>query len=192
MNFKKLVAKNRSYRRFYNDHKISKNTLLELIDLARLTPSAKNLQPLKYFISCEKELNEKIFETLAWAGYLKAGGIEIEPTERPSAYIVILGDKRITDNFMVDAGIAAQTILLGAVSMGLGGCIVATIKRDKLKELIPENENYDILLVIALGKPKEKVVIESIKDNDVKYWREGFTHYVPKRSLKEIVLNFNG
>lgn len=189
MNFKKLVEKNRSYRRFFHNYKISKKTLLELIDFARLTPSAKNLQPLKYFVSYEEELNSQIFETLSWAGYLKAGGIEIEPTERPSAYIVVLGDKRITDNFMVDAGIAAQTILLGAVSRGLGGCIVATIKRDKLKELIPDKDNYEILLVIALGKPKEKVVIEPIKDNDIKYWREGFTHHVPKRSLKEIVLN---
>ncbi|MCX7820962.1 MAG: nitroreductase family protein [Brevinematales bacterium] len=189
MDFKKLVMKNRSYRRFFNHYKISKNTLLELIDLARLTPSAKNLQPLKYFISYDEKTNQKIFDTLSWAGYLKTGGIDIEPEERPSAYIIILGDKRLADNFLIDAGIAAQTILLGAVNKGLGGCIVATIKRDKLKELIPENENYEILIVVALGKPKEKVVIETVKDNDVKYWRENLTHHVPKRSLTEVLLN---
>ncbi len=190
MNFKKLVIKNRSYRRFFNNYKISKNILIELVELARITPSAKNLQPLKYFISYEENTNEKIFETLSWAGYLKSGGIEILPQERPSAYIIILGDKRITDNFMVDAGISAQTILLGAVSKGLGGCVVATIKREKLKELIPDSENYEILLVIALGKPKEKVIIEPLKENDVKYWRDGMIHHVPKRSLKEILLNY--
>ncbi len=189
MSVKKLVKKNRSYRRFYNSYKVPKKLLVELVDIARLTPSARNLQPLKYFISCDKDTNEKIFSTLSWAGYLKPGGIEIAPEERPSAYIVILGDKRISDNFMVDAGISAQTILLAAVEKKLGGCIVATIKKDILRNLIPENENYEILLVIALGKQKEKVVIEEMKGNDVKYWRTDMIHHVPKRSLKEILLN---
>ncbi len=189
MQFKKLVEKTRSFRRFHGDFNISKKTLIELVDLARLTPSARNLQPLKYFISCDKETNAKIFETLSWAGYLKPGGIEIEPSDRPTGYIVILLDKRISDNAMVDCGIAAQTILLGTTSMGLGGCIIATIKKDKLKEIIPSNENYEIMLVIALGKPKEKVIIESMKNNDVKYWRENLTHHVPKRSLEEVIVN---
>ncbi|MGC8764785.1 MAG: nitroreductase family protein [Brevinematia bacterium] len=189
MSLKKLVKKNRSYRRFFHNHRIPKKLLVELVDIARLTPSARNLQPLKYFISCDEETNEKIFKTLSWAGYLKPGGIEIDPEDRPSGYIVIFGDRRISDNFMVDAGISAQTILLSAVERGLGGCIIATIKRDVLKEIIPENENYEILLVIALGKPREKVIIEKVKDNDIKYWRSGMTHHVPKRELEEVLIN---
>jgi len=188
MSIKKLVLKNRSYRRFYNNHKISEKTLIDLISLARLTPSARNLQPLKYFISFEPEVNEKIFNTLSWAGYLKQGGIEIVPKERPSAYIIVLNDKTNADNSSVDAGIAAQTILLGAGEKGLGGCIVATVKKEILKELIPENEKYEIMFVIALGKPKEKVIIEGVKNNDIKYWRDGFTHHVPKRSINEILI----
>lgn len=186
---KDLVEKNRSYRRYFNEYTVSKDTLLELVELARLTPSAMNLQPLKYYLSFEKETNEKIFSTMSFAGYLKPGGIDIPEPERPSAYIVMLGDKRITDFYWVDAGISAQTILLGAVEKGLGGCIVMNIKKDLLREYLKLEKHFEILLVIAIGKPREQVIIEEIRNNDVKYWRDGMTHHVPKRPLREIVLN---
>ena len=188
---KNLVAKNRSYRRYFNNFPVSKDLLLELIELARLTPSARNLQPLKYFISCKKETNEKIFKTLKWAGYLKAGGIDIEPEERPSGYIIVFGDRNISQDFYIDAGISAQTILLGAVEKGLGGCIVMSIDREELKTQFNFPDNLEIILVIAIGKPKEEVIIEEMKGGDVKYWRAGMTHHVPKRSLKELVINLD-
>ena len=188
---KDLVIKNRSVRRFYSDQRIPRNVLLELIDLARFIPSAKNLQPLKYFLSSDPETNSEIFPTLSWAGYLKPGGIEIDPQDRPSAYIIILGDKSISANFGIDYGIAAQTILLGAAELGLGGCMIGTIRMDELRSRLELDQKYEILLVIALGKPRESVVIESIKNNDVKYWRSGLEHHVPKRSLSEIVIKKN-
>ncbi|HID38028.1 MAG TPA: nitroreductase family protein, partial [Calditrichaeota bacterium] len=128
---RELILKNRSYRRFYEDYTIERQTLLELIDLARLSPSSANLQPLKYFISCDKESNARIFPHLAWAGYLNDWDGPQEG-ERPSAYIIILGDSRIKERINCDHGIAAQSILLGAAEKGLGGCIIASIKRPDL------------------------------------------------------------
>ena len=185
---KDLVLKNRSYRRFYNDHKISKDELVELVDLARLSASGRNLQPLKYFLSADNSTNDKVFECLAWAGYLKDwDGPEKE--EQPTAHIVICGDKSITENYMVDHGIASQSILLGAVEKGLGGCIFGSINRKKLVENINLPENLEVLLVIALGKPKEEIVIDEAKEGDIKYWRdEQKVHHVPKRSIDEILL----
>jgi nitroreductase len=92
---KDLILKNRSYRRFFEDFKVSCDTLRELIDLARLSASAANRQPLKYVISCVEEKNSVIFSNLAWAAYLKDWPGPPEG-ERPSAYIVLLGDKNIT------------------------------------------------------------------------------------------------
>jgi len=184
-----LILKNRSYRRFYQDHKISIEELTELVNLARLSPSGKNLQPLKYFLSVDDETNEKIFSTLAWAGYLKDWDGP-EEGEKPSGYIIILGDTRLTKNFMCDHGIASQSMLLGAVEKGFGGCIFGSIKREKLKEFLKIENHFEVLLVIAIGKPKEKVVVEKVIDNNIKYFRdENQTHYVPKRDLKDIIIS---
>lgn len=185
---KELILKNRSYRRFYENVNIPKQTLTELIDLARNSASGANKQPLKFILSNDEETNEKIFSTLIWAAYLTDWNGP-EKGERPSAYIIILGDKNIATGFGVDHGIASQSILLGAVEKGFGGCILASIDRDNLRKILNIDEKYDILLVLALGKPKEEVVIDEVKNNDIKYWRdEKEIHHVPKRNLKEIIL----
>jgi nitroreductase len=156
-----LIIKNRSVRRFYEAYHISMETLEELVDLARLSPSAGNLQPLKYILSNNPERNEQIFSCLSWAAYLKDWPGP-EKGERPSAYIIIMGDRGITQSFHCDHGIAAQSILLGARAMGLAGCIIGSINRSRLREILSLPEQYEILLVIAIGKPKEEVVIEEV------------------------------
>jgi len=184
-----LIKKNRSYRRFYQGKSISKETLEELINLARLSPSSANLQPLKYIISNTPEKNKLIFPCLAWAGYLKDWPGP-EEGERPSAYIIITGDTKITKNFGCDHGIAAQSILLGATEKGLSGCIIGSIRREKLRGYLKIPERYEILLVIAIGVRKETVVIEEVRNGDIKYWRdEKGIHHVPKRDLSEIILD---
>jgi nitroreductase len=190
MTFKELIRANRSYRRFYENELISRDTLLALIDNARLTASGSNLQALKYFISCDEALNEKIFPSLLWAMYLKGQGTPA-PGERPSAYVILLQDQGYKIAGGVDHGIAAQTILLGATEIGLGGCMFVDIKRDQLLESLGLPATYEILLAIALGKPKEKVVIDEIDPGgDIKYWRDKEqVHHVPKRKLKDIIIN---
>ncbi len=186
---KSLILKNRSYRRFYQDASIRRETLRELVDLARLSASAANRQPLKYFLSCEPAQNAMIFPHLGWAGYLQDWGGPVEG-ERPSAYILILGDKTISPNFGCDHGIAAQSILLGAAEMGLGGCMIGSARKPELVKSLGIPDTLDILLVIALGKPKETVVIELLgPDGDIKYWRDAQSvHHVPKRSLDDIIM----
>lgn len=184
----KLIKLNRTYRRFYQNHKISDDNLLKLVNYARLTGSAANLQPLKYYISNNDENNSQIFSKIAWAGYLSdwAGP---EEGEKPSSYIVILGDTKISKQRSVDVGIAAQSIMLGAVEMELGGCMFGAIKRDELKSLLGFDEHLEIELVIALGKPKEQIILEDVESNNVKYWRdENQVHHVPKRKIEEIII----
>jgi nitroreductase len=186
---KDLVRTSRSYRRFYQDVLVDVKTLRELVDLARLAPTGSNKQPLRFMLSNEPDKNAAIFPHLRWAGYLKDWPGPAEG-ERPSAYIAVLGDTAIRKEFGCDHGIAAQTIMLGAAEKGLGGCIIASLDKRGLRELLAIPERYEILLVLALGKPKEKVVIDEIgPDGDVKYWREpDGTHHVPKRRLEDIIL----
>jgi len=186
---KDLITKSRSYRRFDQNHKIKRKTLEGLVDLARISPSGANMQPLKYILSRDAQGNASIFSHLMWAGYLKDWPGPPEG-ERPSAYIVVLGDREIRESFGCDHGIAAQSIMLGAAERGLGGCIIGSINKEGLRDVLDIPGHLEILLVLALGRPKETVKIETVNlKGDIRYWRddEGI-HHVPKRSLDEIII----
>jgi nitroreductase len=186
---KDLVLKNRSYRRFHEDQDITKEQLKELLELARFSASGANKQPLKFLFSCSRETNNKIFPNLGWAGYLPDWDGPKEG-ERPTAYIVILGDTTISTNYFVDHGIMAQSMLLGAVEMGLGGCMLLSINKDNLRKELGIQEHLEIVLVIALGVPKEKIILEDAKDGEIKYYRDDKqVHHVPKRPLDELIFN---
>ncbi|OGT06923.1 MAG: nitroreductase [Gammaproteobacteria bacterium GWF2_41_13] len=185
---KEWVLKSRSYRRFDENESIDLAVLKELVDLARFCPSANNRQPLKYILSNTVERNEKIFPTIVWAELLR-GQATPKIGERPSAYIVILGDNAIKKEVRWDDGIVAQTMMLGAVEKELGGCMIGAINKNLLREKLDISPQYEILLILALGKPKETIVLEVMKNQDSRYWRdENNVHHVPKRTLDEIIL----
>lgn len=185
----RLTLMNRSYRRFIQKYQIKDKTLYRLLYLVKQSASGANLQPLKFILSNTEEKNNLIFNTLSWAGYLKDWDGP-EEGERPSAYIILLGDKELANSFQYDAGIASQSITLGAAELGLGACLIGSIKKDSLRTALSIPEQYEILLVIALGKPGERVVIEEIgEDSEIKYWRDDKDiHHVPKRGLEETIL----
>ncbi len=190
MQIDQLISGSRSFRRFDAGHRIEENTLRELLELARRSPSGANRQPLKFHISADAALNAKIYPTLAWAGYLKEWDGPVE-SERPTAYITILLDKTVAQSAGVDHGIAAQSILLGAAERGLGGCMIASVKKaDLLPILGLDGKRFEILMVIALGKPVEKVVLDEIgPDGGIEYWRDkDGVHHVPKRSLDSLIV----
>ena len=175
---KELILKNRSYRRFHQSESISVDQLREWIDLARNSASGRNAQSLKYILSIDPNFNDEIFPLLSWAGYLTYWpGPEVG--EQPSAYIIMLNDNLLSGNNLCDDGIATQSILLGATEAGYGGCIIHTVNRVRLRTLLNLTEQFDIIQVLALGKPKETVVLEEMKNGDVKYWRdENQVHHV--------------
>jgi len=194
---KELILRNRSYRRFNENEQIAINDLINFVDLARNSPSPRNQQVLKYLIFNNVVDNIKIFPLIGWASALPNWEGPIEG-ERPSAYIIILGDNSlITENtsnyFEVSYGIVAQSILLGATEKKYGGCIIANIKRKQLREVFNIDIKFEILSIIALGKPIETVVLEEITTQEnYNYWRdENQVHHVPKRNLNEIILNIN-
>jgi len=187
-----IIAKTRTFRRFFEKEKISKAVLNELIDLARLGGSARNGQPWQYMAVNDSEICEKIFPFLGWAGYL-SDWKGPKPGERPSAYILcFLNQKWFSgpETFaQFDLGIATQNLLLGAMEKRIGGCRIAAFN-PKVIELFDKPDHLDLSLIIALGKPRETVIMEECKgDDDIKYWRdEHNVHHVPKRSLENTVV----
>ena len=187
---KDLVRRNRSYRRFHQNVPVARETLEDLVDLARLSASGMNRQPLKYLLYNDAETNARIFACLGWALRLPEWPGPDEG-QRPAAYIIILGDTAIGASAGCDHGIAAQSILLGAVDKGLGGCMLGSIDRKRLRQELAIPEQLNILLVIALGKPNERIILETLlPDGDVAYYRDADgAHHVPKRRLEDIILN---
>jgi len=188
---KEIVTKNRSYRSFDGSYAIKRETLLDFIDCARLTPSSVNLQPFQYFISCTPGTNETIFPLTAWARLLPNYDGPAEG-HHPTAYIVVCTDKNIgpnVDRFRTDVGIVSQTIMLAAVEKGLGGCMIGNFDKDKLAAALKLPENLVPALVLALGKPDEEITLLDLdKDGDSKYFRKDGKHFVPKRRLEDIIL----
>lgn len=189
MSLRQLLAANRSFRRFRSGLALDEKTLLGLVELTRLCPSAGNRQPLKYAISWQPDRNAKILPHLRWAAALRdwAGPVE---GERPAGYILIFGDTRIARQFDWDCGIAAQSMLLGAVEQGLGGCMIASIDRDGLRAAVGIDPALEILMVLALGQPNETVVLEDGKAPEERpYWRDSAgVHHVPKRPLLDLLV----
>jgi len=189
MNFDEIIMTRRSIRRF-KQIPLSIDFLKKLVNAARLAPSGANLQPLEYIIVNEKEICEKIFSALKWAGYIKP---EWKPdeNEKPVAYIVILVRKGVSPFCDIDAGLSAENIMLLAWSYGIGSCMLGNIDRKKIKDILKIPDDYDVHSVIALGFPAEKSVVEEMKDS-VEYWRdENGVMHVPKRKLED-VLHVNG
>ena len=182
-----LIRKTRSFRRFHEAEPVSLRTMRDLVDMARLGGTARNVQPLKYILINNPAMNAKIFPHLAWAGYLEdwAGPSE---GERPAAYIVCLLDTRLSPEAECDLGIATQNILLGATEKGLGGCRIASFS-SRLRGVLAVEEHLKILMIVALGKTVEKVSLDELgPDGDMKYWRDADrVHHVPKRSLEEVI-----
>jgi nitroreductase len=186
-----LIRRSRSYRRFDQQVPTEMSTLSELVELARLSPSAANRQPLKFALYTDSDMCARIFPNLAWAGYLRDWDGPAEG-ERPTGYVVILGDTTISEGIDCDHGIAAQTILLGAVERGLGGCIIGSIDREGLRSILGLPDEYRILLILALGVPAEQVVLEEATDS-IEYYRDTLgVHHVPKRPLTELIVSESG
>lgn len=187
MTIKEAVLKNRSYRRFYGEKSISKEILMELCDIGRCTPSGANKQSIRFLLVSEKEENAKTYASLGWAGYYKDWNGPVQE-ERPTGYIILIGPADVNSQW--DEGIIAQTILLAAVERGLGGCMLGNVNRTQLEQDFSIPDEMKVKLVIALGYPKEEVVIDEIAESDsIVYYRdENQVQHVPKIRLQDRIM----
>ena len=190
MKFSELVKKNRSRRSFVSGKKIPREALVSLCELARNCPAAMNLQPLKYRLVSSEEECASMLQNTRWASSLEQ---KLPPVgHEPSGYIVICHDLTVAEQkpiFMIDAGIVAQTMMLGALELGFGGCIIGSGTPATLAEILNLPSHLVPVLVLGLGVPEETVVLTEAQNGAVKYYRdENDVHYVPKRPLSELII----
>lgn len=192
MNFLEMNMKNRTYRGYDESYKISRETLEELVNLTRYAPASVNMQPMKYYLSYTEETNSIIQPLTGWARQLPGNNLPY-PGHRPTGFIVILHDKNVAPNvarFSKDVGIVAQTIALGAVEKGLNIAMIGNFSPEKVKEALCLSDNFEVVLIIAIGKGDETIVITDAEaGQDIAYYRdENDIHYVPKRKLEDIIV----
>lgn len=180
------IIKRRTIRKF-TLRPVSSEVLNKCVDAARMSPSGMNRQPLKYVIVNDPQLLLSVFNTLTWARNIP--GYKHAPFEVPKAFIVILLDTEIREQAGNDPGIAAMSISMVAYEAGLGSCILGSVDRPRLQEILMIPDHLQILLVVALGYPREKSKAVKLKDDDTKYWFDarGVLN-VPKRKLEDIVI----
>lgn len=184
---KNLIEEARTTRRFKKDSSVNFEDLREILDLARITSSAKNMQPIKYILVTKKEEVIKLSLTAKWAAHLKDW--EQSEDERPSAFLLMLNDRMIDGFPMFDAGASFTAISLAAKAKGLATCPMASIDKELCKELFVIPDNLDVMIGIAVGVGVENVKLTDAKNNDTNYYRlEDKTHLVPKRTLEEIIV----
>jgi len=192
MQFRDLVSRSRSCRRFDAEVPVGEEAVGNLVEIACCLPSARNLQPLRYIALTARAECDALFPLLGWAGYLEEWPGP-EEGERPTAYLVMLNDTSIAEDSSCDSGIAAGAILLGATAAGYGGCIVGSVQKDALRRQLRIPRQYEILMVIALGKPAETIVIDRIGEGEsIRYYRDrNDIHHVPKREAADLLLRFH-
>jgi len=189
---KDLVLANRSYRGYDESYKVSHEELMDIIDYARLSPSAKNAQVLKFFIAYEADVVAKIQAETNWAGILSELNLPREGS-RPTSFIVILHDSTFDTplaHTQKDVGIVSAVMTLAATEKGLGCCMIGSYNGNALKEKLNLPDHLTPMLLIAIGKPAEKIVLTEVgEDGSIAYYRDNNdVHYVPKRKLDDVVV----
>lgn len=187
-----LIKQARSVRGFREDRKVTDEELRYLVECARYTPSARNAQVLKYRLVNKPEELENVQPLTKWGGALPELHLPF-PGTYPQGFIVICQDYRLSDSpsvFQKDVGIAAQTMLLAAQELGLGGCMILSFNAGELKTVLGLPEYLKPQLVLALGAPAEEIrVVDLAEGGSVAYYRdEANVHYVPKRTLEELIV----
>ena len=185
-----LARTTRSFRRFRENFPVTRDLMTQWVDNARVTASRCNLQPLKYHLVTDKQECAQVFSTCVWARYLSDWDGPKEG-ERPTGYIILCNDTTLSPSNLshFDAGIAAQTIMLASVEEGFGGCMIGSFHAQNIREILNLDKSYVPMLVVAIGEPQEKIVLEDVEpEESTNYYRdEQDVHYVPKRKLKDIV-----
>lgn len=179
-----LLAKNRSTRGFDTSFKVRYDQLVALVEAARLAPSARNQQILRFRLVTVEEAH-LVLPHIRLGAALPELHLPLKGAE-PNAFVVICSEKesRYVD---MDMGIATQTMLLRAVEMGLNGVCVAAFDRDAVREAL--NLSLAPQLILAIGRSAERVEVVDIAEGEsTTYYRKDGTHFVPKLRSEELIL----
>lgn len=182
---RRLLQHNRSYRGYDNSFVVREDQLRRIIEVATLCPSARNQQVLR-FRPVLKDESDKVLSHIRLGGALPELHLPF-PGSEPNAFVVICSTVEESKYVDMDLGIVAQSMLLQATEIGLGGICIGAFDHEPIKEAL--NLAYEPLLVLAIGRPKESIeLVECHEGDSLTYYRNNDIHYVPKLSLDDLIL----
>ena len=180
-----LLHRNRSYRGYDPSRTVTRDELLKLVEVTTLVPSGMNRQALRYRLVTEED-SDKVLPLIRLGGALPELHLPLPGTE-PRAFLVICSTVPESPVIDIDLGIAAQSLLLKAVEMGLNGIIIRAFDPVKLQEalgleLLP-------LLVVAIGKGAENIYLKPVEAGEsLTYYRKDGVHFVPKLKAEDLLI----
>lgn len=178
-----LLHRNRSYRGFLGT--VSEAQLRELVGVVPLVASGMNRQVLRFRLVSGADA--ALVHPLVKLGAALPEEHLPHPGMEPSAYIVVCStvpEDKVVD---IDLGIAAQSMLLKATEMGLGGIFILNFRREALKEAL--GLPLEPVAVIGLGKPAETVfLVPGASPDALAYYRKDGVHYVPKLAMEDLIV----
>ena len=180
-----LLKRNRSYRGYDSSRKVSEDELRKLVSVTTLVASGMNRQTLRYRLVTADA--HKVLPLVTLGAALPQEHLP-HPGMEPQAYIVVCStvpEDRVVD---IDLGIAAQSILLKATEMGLGGIFILNFNKNEMRKALALP--LDPIAVIAIGKPAERIFLVGADGEtpDLAYYRKDGVHFVPKLSLSQILI----
>ena len=180
-----LLKRNRSFRGYDRSVAVTEEQLIEMVKTATWVASGMNAQPLRFKLVTADEA-AKVHPLVKLGAALPEEHLP-HPGEEPSAYIVVCSvvpENRIVD---MDLGIAAQSILLRATEMGLGGIFILNFQPDAVQQAL--DLPLKPLAVIGLGKGLERIFLLPVHQGDsLKYFRKEGVHYVPKLTVEDLII----
>ena len=180
-----LLLKNRSYRGFDPSREVTVEELKQIVEVCTKVPSAKNQQVLRFKLVAGEDA-PRLQKYTKWAGALPELNLPFPGTE-PSAFIIICSTAAENKWVDIDLGIAAQSMLLKAVEMGLNGICIGAFNKNEVTEEF--SLQYEPVLVLAIGKGAENIQLTKVKEGESQtYYRKDGVHFVPKLGLEDLIL----
>lgn len=188
MNIQEAIIQRRSIRRFRAEP-VPDAVLREIAEVARLSPTGINLQPLQFVIVKSPDMCSAIFPHTRWAKLIADGSAGPDERTQPTAYAAILVDTTIAKKADADAGAAAMSMMIAAQAHGVSSCWLANVDRRDLLELLKmDSERFALHTVVAFGYPAMASRAVPMVDGNTAYYLDSPDMlYVPKRAAKDVI-----
>jgi nitroreductase len=157
------VLKTRRSVRAYDHKPISHEVLIDIVDCARLAPTAMNDQPWEFVVITESETKKKIAALISHAAFI---------AEVPVCIAVV---SRVTQWYVEDCSAATENILLAAKAHGLGSCWISGDKQpyaDAVRDVLGGTPAQKFFCLVTLGHPTERPIKEKRKLENVLHWEK--------------------
>ena len=181
-----LLLRNRSHRAFDASYEVAMRQLEAIVSVNPKIPSSKNGQVFRFKLIDAASGGRDFCRFLRFGAYLPELKLPVPGTE-PQAFIVVCSTLPESPSVDIDLGIALQSMALKAVEIGLNALIVRAFNRQEVKDALCLE--LEPLAVLAVGKGTDKIELVEVPEGaDLRYYRKDGVHYVPKISLKDLLL----